>query len=178
MTTSMLGMPISTGFWTGPRACSSKDGARPSQNWAALNTLLNAGGACRFPFFPPTPLENWLGSANPFSGMWQEAQEIELSCERFFSKKSRLPRRTFSSVSGLSGGITMLSRASPSGSFSSYGAGALGASFLGASSSLLAQLVTVKTNTHKTKTRCIDADRTSLYISAYLLRKMNDRILL
>ena len=29
-------LPISIGFWIGPLACSSSDGARPSQNWSGL----------------------------------------------------------------------------------------------------------------------------------------------
>ena len=82
----MLGIAISAGFCIGPSAWSSSDAARPSQNWAALKTRLITVGACRFPFFPPTPVENWFGSAKPFSGTWHDAHESVLSGDRRRSK--------------------------------------------------------------------------------------------
>src|SRR6185436_19340308 len=101
----MLGIPISTGFCTGPNACSSNEAARPSQNCLALKRRLITVGACRPPFLPPTPFENWLGSAKPLSGMWQEAHERLPSIDRLLSKYNRLPSLILSSVKGLSLGI-------------------------------------------------------------------------
>jgi hypothetical protein len=44
---------ISTPAWIGPLACSARSLARPSQNWATLNTELNTVGELRGPCFQP-----------------------------------------------------------------------------------------------------------------------------
>src|SRR5579885_1021437 len=53
---------ISTGFKTGSLACSSKLGARPSQNCEAWNIALRMVGALRCPNCPCTPADVGLFS--------------------------------------------------------------------------------------------------------------------
>src|SRR5438046_1150078 len=110
-----------------------------------------AAGDWRVPVLPPTPTENWRGSEKPCSGTWQEAQEMDWSVESFFSKNSLLPSLSFSSVMGLSAGITALSASSPGGKFILYGAGAFGASSFGGSGSFLAQLAIVRASVQTKK---------------------------
>lgn len=64
-------------------------------------------------------LERALPSLQPFSGTWQVSQDIEPSLERRLSKKSCLPRATFSALWGLSAGVFSSGRG--------FGVGARGA---------------------------------------------------
>ena len=78
-------MAIDRAVVIGPLACSSRLGARPSQNWNSLKTEFSTVGLFRVPFFPPTPSATFLPSANPFSGSWQVAHETVPSFERRLS---------------------------------------------------------------------------------------------
>jgi hypothetical protein len=61
-------LAISTGFAIGPFACSSREGARPSQNWKMENPLLRTVGALRLPTPAATPVETGFWSVNPNAG--------------------------------------------------------------------------------------------------------------
>ncbi len=76
---------ISTGFCTGPSACFSRLGARPSQNCTVKYAELNTVGALRVPVFPCTPLETGLPSENPALGLWHVAHETVLSTDNCVS---------------------------------------------------------------------------------------------
>ena len=67
---------ISTPAWIGPLACSARSLARPSQNWATLNTELNTVGELRGPCFQPWPVEVCWKSAPPMPTLWQVLQLI------------------------------------------------------------------------------------------------------
>jgi len=54
-TNRSAGIAISTGFNTGPLACASTSGARPSQNWVKWAAALKTVGELRSPFWPLWP---------------------------------------------------------------------------------------------------------------------------
>src|SRR5947209_4413635 len=110
-----LSMVISIGLAIGPLACSSRVGARPSQNWRVLYARLITVGALRPPRWPPIPRELAAPSPNAFAGSWQLAHETEWSDESRLSKKRSLPSSAFSAVYGLSSGQKIGGR--PSGTW-------------------------------------------------------------
>ena len=62
-TTGSAGMAISTGFSTGPLACASTSGARPSQNWTKWAAALYTVGEFRSPIWPLWPSDvGWLST--------------------------------------------------------------------------------------------------------------------
>src|SRR4029077_10985228 len=91
-------LSISIGFRIGSFACSSSDGARPSQNCVALNIALRTVGLLRLPrsFGAVTPSASGLWSTKPFCGSWQVAQATVLVTESRLSLKSLSPRAAFS----------------------------------------------------------------------------------
>src|SRR5690554_7774913 len=92
---------ISTPACTGPLACSARSAARPSQNWAALNTALNTVGEFRGPFCQPWPIEVGNSSSPPRPTLWQVLQLIRWLEDRRGSKNSILPSSTLDWVSSL-----------------------------------------------------------------------------
>src|SRR5690606_23267918 len=89
---------ISTLASTGPLACAARSLARPSQNWATLNTALNTVGELRGPFCQPWPMEVGTLSAPPVPIAWQVLQLMMWLRDRRGSKNSQRPRSTCSAV--------------------------------------------------------------------------------
>src|SRR5690554_7988147 len=92
---------ISTPACTGPLACSARSAARPSQNWAALNTALNTVGEFRGLFCQPWPIEVGNSSSPPRPTVWQGLQLIRWLEDSRGSKDSILPSSTLVGVSSL-----------------------------------------------------------------------------
>ena len=78
--------PISIGFWIGPCAWPSSDGARPSQNIVLPYTVFRTVGALRLPVCPSIPTETGRLSVQPLAGLWQVAQPTVPSSETRGSK--------------------------------------------------------------------------------------------
>src|SRR6516162_642424 len=77
--TCASGEAISTGLTIGPPACCSRSLARPSQNWALLNTELSTVGAFRPPCCQRCPIEVDCASAPPSPRLWHESQLMILA---------------------------------------------------------------------------------------------------
>ncbi len=82
---------ISTLAWTGPLACSWRSLARPSQNWAALNTAFSTVGELRGPFCQPWPMDVGTLSLPPMLRLWQVLQLITWLLDRRGSNHSLCP---------------------------------------------------------------------------------------
>src|ERR1019366_3613166 len=95
------GDAISTGFTIGPPACCSRSLARPSQNWALLNTEFNTVGALRPPCCQRWPSDIDSPSTPPSPILWHELQLIAWLADSRGSKKSILLSATFDGVAGL-----------------------------------------------------------------------------
>ncbi len=95
---------ISTAASIGPLACSIRSAARPSQNWATLNTELNTVGAFRGPFWKPCPIEVGTPSTPPMPMLWQLLQLITPLEDSRPSNHSCRPRSTLAGVTGLPSG--------------------------------------------------------------------------
>src|SRR5271157_4135697 len=67
---------ISTGFMTGPLACSSTSGARPSQNCTKWPAALYTVGALRVPFCPLWPSDTRCPSTPYLDRSWQVLQDM------------------------------------------------------------------------------------------------------
>ena len=98
--------PISMGFRIGSFACSSSVGARPSQNWVALNMAFTTVGLlrCGRSFGAATPSGSGFWSTNALLASWQVAHETASLTESRLSLKSLSPRATFSGVGSVPGG--------------------------------------------------------------------------
>ena len=98
--------PISIGFRMGSFACSSSDGARPSQNWVALNIALSTVGLLRCGRWAgaATPSGTGLWSTKPRAGSWQVAHDTWSLIERRLSLNSLSPSATLSGVGAAAGG--------------------------------------------------------------------------
>ena len=83
---------ISIGFSIGPKTCSSKFFALPSQNCLKLKTAFNTVGAFISPTKWLTPREEIRLSSPPSSRLWQLAHEIVLSEDNRLSLKSFFPK--------------------------------------------------------------------------------------
>ncbi len=103
MTLASLGMAISTGLRMGPLACSSRVGARPSQNCTVWPPALYTVGELRPPSCFLWPGEKGLPSTPYLFRSWQLLQETSWFFERRFSKYSMRPSSTFSGVMGFFG---------------------------------------------------------------------------
>src|SRR6516162_3019162 len=97
------GEAISTGLTIGPPACCSRSLARPSQNWALLNTALRTVGALRAPCCQRCPMDGDCVSAPPSPRLWQELQLMIWLADSRGSKKSIFPSSTLAGVAGLPG---------------------------------------------------------------------------
>src|SRR5512143_3229212 len=104
ITASRLAMPISIGFTGGPLACSSSDGARPSQNCTEWNAAFHTVGALRPPLRPCTPADVVMWSSPPSMTLWHEKHDTVPVEDRRGSKYSILPSSTLAAVVGLSAG--------------------------------------------------------------------------
>src|SRR5437016_240288 len=102
----ILDAPISIGFRMGSFACSSSDGARPSQNWVALNIALSTVGLLRCGRWAgaATPSGTGLWSTKPRAGSWQVAHDTWSLIERRLSLNSLSPSATLSGVGAAAGG--------------------------------------------------------------------------
>src|SRR5690606_22663363 len=89
---------ISTLAWTGPLACSARSAARPSQNWATLNTAFNTVGELRGPCCQPWPTEVGILSAPPVPTLWQVLQVMMWLLDRRGSNHSHWPSSICSGV--------------------------------------------------------------------------------
>src|SRR5262245_12575503 len=100
---------------------SSSVAARPSQNWAFVNTRLIEAGALRPPCDRRIPVETGCPSVKARDGMWQLPQAIVLFLDMRLSKNSRRPSSTFLAVSGFSLGTNVLASSNPNSSGSVKG---------------------------------------------------------
>src|SRR5690606_30429312 len=78
--------------------CSARSEARPSQNWAALNTALKTVGELRGPRCQPWPIDAGTLSAPPVPMLWQVLQVITWLRDRRGSKNNIRPSSTRSGV--------------------------------------------------------------------------------
>jgi hypothetical protein len=97
-------MSISSSFWIGAIAWSSRFGTPPSQKKLLLHPRLISAGALRFPTRPSTPSLTRFGSAKAADWRWQLPQLTSSVRESRVSKNRRFPSAARSRVSSLSEG--------------------------------------------------------------------------
>src|SRR5215831_9023444 len=88
------------GFAMGPFACSSREGARPSQNCARAYAWLIIVGALRFPFCDLIPVDTAAPSVNANFGSWHEAHDNVSSADKRLSKYNKRPSSTLAGEYG------------------------------------------------------------------------------
>jgi len=88
----LIGMPHLDGLRIGSFACSSRVGARPSQNMLWNKAAFKVVGELRRPRWSPMPSETLRRSVNPRLTSWQVAQETVPSCDRRVSKYNLRPQ--------------------------------------------------------------------------------------
>src|SRR5205809_935171 len=109
----------------GSFACSSSDGARPSQNCVALNIAFSTVGLLRCGRWAgaATPSGTGLWSTRPRAGSWQVAHDTWTLIVRRLSLNSLSPSASLFAVGAGAGAVQLPAREAPAGAGGTRGLG-------------------------------------------------------